>query len=57
MNRLLMQCVFIQRKVRVINIPGDIWSTLFLGAIIGLGWWLADKTIKWEDEDNENNQD
>lgn len=53
MNRLLMQCVFIQRKVRVINIPGDIWSTLFLGAIIGLGWWIADKTIKWEDEEDD----
>ena len=44
----------IQTKVRVINMPGDIWSTLFLGAIIGLGWWLADKTIKWEDEENED---
>lgn len=37
--------------------PGDIWSTLFLGAIICLPWWVADRTIKWEDEDNENNQD
>ena len=35
--------------------PGDIWSTLFfLGSIIGLGWWLEDKTIKWEDEENED---
>lgn len=33
---------------------GDIWSTLFLGAIICLGWWIADKTIKWEDEEYEN---
>lgn len=35
---------------------GDAVSTLFIGAIICLGWWLADRAIKWEDED-ENNQD
>lgn len=33
---------------------GDICSTLFIGAIIGLGWWLADKIINWEDEEDED---
>lgn len=36
---------------------GDVVSTLFIGAVICLGWWLADRTIKWEDEEDENNQD
>ena len=36
---------------------GDVCTTLFLGGIICLAWWLADRTIKWEDEEDENNQD
>ena len=36
---------------------GDVVSTLFLGAGICLAGWLADRAIKWEGEEDENNQD
>lgn len=36
---------------------GDVVSTLFLGAVICLAWCLADRAIKWEGEEDENNQD
>lgn len=36
---------------------GDVVSVLFVGTVICLAWWLADRTIKWEDEEDENNQD
>ena len=32
---------------------GDVVSTLFIGAVVCLAWWLADRTIKWEDEEDE----
>lgn len=33
---------------------GDVVSTLFIGAVICLVWWFADRTIKWEDEDEDD---
>lgn len=32
---------------------GDVVSTLFVGAVICLAWWLADRAIKWEDEEDD----
>lgn len=38
-------------------LDGDVVSTLFIGAVVCLAWWVADRTIKWENEEDENNQD
>lgn len=32
---------------------GDVVSTLFVGAVICLAWWLADRAIKWKDEEDD----